>query len=181
MQTILKAAQTISYYAIPLILLLCSLLILAFPKKKLFDGFLEGAEGGIKTAIGLLPSLIALLCAIKLLSASGFTEIVANYLSKLTDKVGIPSEILPLLLTRPFSGSASTAIYENLITGLGPDCFASLCASVIMGSSDTVVYIISVYFSSVGVKNTRYAMPCALAVMIFCIFFGCFVCRLRFN
>jgi spore maturation protein B len=95
--------------------------------------------------------------------------------------LGVPSELLPLLLSRPFSGSAATASYAALLDTLGADSFAAACASVIMGSSDTAVYVVTVYFSSIGIKKTRYALPVSLALMLFCVFFGCFLCRVCLN
>ena len=85
------------------------------------------------------------------------------------------------MLLRPFSGSGALGVGAELISQYGADSFVSLCASVIMGSSDTLVYVISVYFSSVGIKKSRHAIPCALFVMLFCIVFSCIVCRLRFK
>lgn len=173
--------DTVSKLAIPTVLLICAVLILLMPKKELFSEFLKGAEGGLHTSVRLLPTLTALLCAVKLLSASGLPQALAKLILPVTDALGVPSELLPLLLTRPFSGSASLAMYSDLISELGADTFIAFCASVIMGSSDTTVYIISVYFSSVGVKKTRYAFPCAIAVLIFSIFFSCFISRLCFK
>ena len=136
---------------------------------------------GLKTAIRLLPTLCALLTAISLLNASGAVDLLAKYLSPAANAIGVPSELLPLLLTRPFSGSASTAAFTDLLNRVGADSLAGLCASVIFGSSDTVVYVITVYCSSVGIRRTRWAFPCAFAVMLFCIFFSCFLCRAWFS
>ena len=171
----------ISKLVVPAVVMLAALLILFRPKENLFEAFIDGAVNGMKTAVKLLPAMTALLCAVRLLSASGFTQALAKLLLPVTEKLGIPSEIMPLLVTRPISGSASTAMYNELLADIGPDSFAAMCGSVIMGSSDTMIYVISVYFSSVGVKNTRYAVPCAACVMIFCIFVSCFVCRLWFG
>ena len=99
---------------------------------------------------------------------------------QMLEQVGIPAELTPLLVTRPFSGSASLAVLEDLLRALGPDSLPSLCACVLMGSSDTAVYVLSVYFSAVGVRRSRYALPCALAVMVFCVVLSCLICRLLF-
>lgn len=149
-----------------------------FSKKSYFDDFTEGAREGITSAIKLLPTLIALVVAIKMLRASGATEVLAGALSPLFSKIGVPSELLPLLITRPFSGSAANASFYSLIEEYGADSFVGFCASVIMGSSDTAVYIIALYFSSVGIKKSRHAFAAAFMVMMFCIFFACFLCRL---
>ena len=172
--------EYISSLAIPLILAIVGCLML-FGKTPYFDFFVEGAREGLKSAVSLLPTLVALMAGVGMLRASGFTEVLSAAISPITDKVGIPSELLPLLLVRPFSGSASTATFSALLGEYGADSFVSLCASVIMGSSDTLVYVISVYFSSVGIKKSRYAIPCAVVVMVFCVVFSCIVCRLWFK
>lgn len=155
--------------------------ILLFGKgKNYFDAFARGATEGLRTAVGLLPTLTALTVAISMLNASGLVTFLAKLLTPLTTPLGIPAELLPLLLTRPFSGGASLATYGDLLSRLGADSFSGLCASVIYGSSDTVVYVITVYCSSVGLRRTRWAFPCAFAVMLFCVFFSCFLCRAWF-
>ena len=160
----------------PLVMLVVGVCMM-FGKRPYFDCFLAGANEGLQTAVRLCPTLIALLVAIGLLNASGAVEVIGAWLRPIADRIGVPSELLPLLLTRPFSGSAATATYTKLLESSGANSFAADCASVLMGSSDTVVYVIVVYFSSVGVKKTRYALPVALLIMVFCIFFSCFLCR----
>lgn len=155
-------------------------LIMLVGKRDYFHAFTEGAMEGLGTAVRLLPTLTALMVAIAMLNASGAVEMLSRILAPVADRIGMPSELLPLLITRPFSGSASTAAYTSLLSRVGADSLAGLCASVIFGSSDTVVYVISVYCSSVGIRQTRWAFPCAFAVMLFCIFFSCFLCRAWF-
>ncbi len=152
--------------------------LLLFGRREYFDAFLHGAREGLSTAVSLLPTLVALTCAVGMLNASGAIALVSRLLSPLTGAIGIPSELLPLLLIRPFSGSASLSAYTELLASHGADSFVSLCASVIYGASDTAVYVVSLYFSSVGIRRTRYALPISLTVMLFCIFFACFLCRL---
>ncbi len=171
--------EWLSALAMPL-LLTCVGGILLFGKKNYFDAFVKGATAGLKTAVRLLPTLSALMVAVAMLNACGITEYLAALLSPLAARIGIPTELLPLLLTRPFSGSASTAAYTALLGEVGADSLPGLCASVIYASSDTVVYVLCVYFSSVGIRRTRWAFPAAFAVMLFCIFFSCFFCRLWF-
>jgi len=167
-------------WVIPLLVGLVGVLML-FGKRPYFDAFLQGAREGLDTAVRLLPTLVALLVAVGMLRASGAIETVGAWLSPVLERAGVPSELLPLLLTRPFSGSAATATYSSLLERLGADSFAAVCASVVMGSSDTAVYVVTVYFSSVGIKRTRYALPVALLLMLFCVFFSCFLCRLCLN
>lgn len=167
--------------AIPILLAIAGGICLFGRKKAYFDAFLLGAREGLQTAVGLLPTLVALLAAIRMLLASGLPDDLALFLVPAAERLGVPGDLLSLLMLRPFSGSASMAAYSSLMEEAGPDSFSALCASVIMASSDTVVYICSVYFSSVGIRRTRHALPCAFAVMFFCIFFACFLCRVFFG
>lgn len=169
----------ISALPMPLILAAVGALLL-LGKKDRFDSFLVGAREGLQTAVNLLPTLCALIVGVSMLNASGAIELLSKLLSPIVNAIGVPTELLPLLLTRPFSGSASTASFVELLERVGADSFAGLCASVIFATSDTMVYIISVYFSSVGIKHSRTAFPIAAAVMLFCIFFSCFLCRMWF-
>ncbi len=169
----------ISALAMPLAVL-CTGLIFLFGKKNFFEAFCTGARTGLRTALELLPTLTALMVAVSMLNASGAVALLSELLTPLAKAAGVPPELLPLLLTRPFSGSASTAAYSALLEQLGPDSLEGLCASVIYASSDTVVYVIAVYFSSVRIRKTGSALPAAFAVMLFCIFFSCFFCRMWF-
>ena len=169
----------LSSLAMPAVVL-CVACLMLISKKDYFQSFCTGAAEGLQTAVRLLPTLSALMVAVSMLNASGAVSWLSARLAPAARVIGIPSDILPLLLTRPFSGSASTAAYSALLEEVGADSLAGLCASVIFGSSDTIVYVISVYFSAIGVRRTRYAYPVAFAVMLFCIFFSCFLCRLCF-
>lgn len=166
--------------AIPAVLCIAALFML-FGKKDYFSLFTAGAKNGLSTAVSILPTLIALMIAINMLNASGILDALSGALSPIAERVGIPSEIIPLLVTRPVSGSASTAAYSALLERYGADSFPALCASVIMGSTDTMLYVICLYFSSVGIRKTRYAIPTAVAVMLFSVFFSCLICRLWFK
>ena len=167
--------------ALPMPLILAAVgAILLFGKQDRFESFLLGARQGLQTAIKLLPTLCALIVGVSMLNASGAVEMLSYLLSPLVNAIGVPADLLPLLLTRPFSGSASTASFVELLERVGADSFTGLCASVIFATSDTMVYIISIYFSSVGIKRSRAAFPIATAVMLLCIFFSCFLCRIWF-
>lgn len=176
----LQIVSRASSYLIPLLMGGVGLCMLR-GKRPYFDAFVQGASSGLQTAVRLCPTLTALLVAVGMLRASGALECVSGWLSPAFGALGVPSELLPLLLTRPFSGSAATATYSSLLSQVGADSLAGRCASVIMGSSDTVVYVLTLYFSSVGVKKTRYALPVALLIAVFCTFFSCFLCRACLN
>lgn len=172
--------ETLPALLVPLVLALAAF-PLASSKKDYVSAFRAGAEEGLRTAVGLLPSLVLLLTALSMLSASGFVEFLASHLAGACRAVGIPAEILPLALTRPFSGAASTAGYAELMETYGPDSFPALCAAVLMGSSDTAVYVVSVYFSGAGVGRTRHALPAALLTGVFALVLACLLCRLFFG
>ena len=171
--------QYVSSLILPSILFFVGILFLC--DKNGFEIFLQGAKNGFNTAISLLPTLVLLLSAIGMFTSSGAVDLLCKLLSPIAERLAIPQEILPLLLLRPVSGSGSMAMASELFKKYTADSFSCLCACVIMGSSDTMLYVISVYFSSVGIKRTRHTLICAFLTMIFCIFISCFVCRIFFT
>lgn len=171
--------QYVSVLIIPVLFAVVGIIFI-FDKNAVED-FLQGARQGLNVAVGLLPTLILLLVGIGMFTSSGALQVISDLLLPLAKKIGVPNEILPLLMLRPVSGSGSLAMATELFETYSPDSFACITASVIMGSSDTMLYVISVYFSSVGVKKTRHTLLSATLTMIFCIFFSCFVCRIFFS
>ena len=151
---------------------------LLFSKRTSFDHFIDGTKDGIRTCVGLLPTLIVLMVSVSMLSASGLVDFLAEKIAPFCEKIGIPSEILPLVIMRPISGSASNAMISELFEQYGADSFAGNVASVLLGSSDTILYVSAVYFASVNVRKTRHALPAAFAAMLFCVFFSSLICRL---
>ena len=149
-------------------------------RRDLFGEFVEGARDGLTSAVRLLPTLVALLSAIAMFNASGCAEALASLLSPVAERIGLPSEIVPLVIVRPLSGGASTALIDGIFKKYGADSLAGRCASVIAGSSDTLLYVFSVYFGSVGIKKTRGTLPVGVITALFCVFTACFLCRLFF-
>ncbi len=162
-------------------IILCIIGVLFFTDKTMYSEFISGAEKGLRTSIGLLPTLILLLVAVNMFTASGAVELICTLLSPLCSMIGIPSEALPLLVLRPISGSASIAMANDLFLRYSPDSFVGYFISVIMGSSDTLIYISAVYFSHINIKKTRHAIPCTVLTMFFCIFISCVICRIFFG
>ena len=177
----MTALRELAALAVPAVVALAGGICLFGRKRSYFDDFLAGAREGLETAVSLLPTLAALLAAVRMLSASGLLRDLSALIAPFAERLGLPGELLPLLLVLPFSGSGSTAAYSALLEEVGVDSFPALCASVIMGSSDTMLYIAAVYFAAAGVRRTRHALPCALAVMLFSIFLACAVCRMFFG
>ena len=149
-------------------------------KVDVLNTFLEGAADGMKITIKIMPTLCALLSAIFMLRESGALSFITNFLSPVLDVFKIPSELLPLGLLRPISGSGSLAIVSELLKTHGADSFIGRAASVIMGSTETTFYAIAVYFGSVGIKNARYTVKAALLADLTGFLCGVWFTRLLF-
>ena len=146
---------------LPLWMLGVSLYALA-RKQDLYGALLQGGKEGLKLIVSIAPALVVLLTAVHMLRASGAMEQLSLWLAPFCKAVGIPAETLPLMLIRPFSGSAALAVGADLMQTYGADSPIGRTAAVMLGSSKTTFYTISVYFGSVGIKRTRYAIPAAL-------------------
>ena len=131
-------------------------------KVKVFDVFLEGANDGMKIIYRIFPTLLGLFLSINLLRESGVIDAITSLVKPLLVLAKIPSEILPLALLRPISGSASMAIATDIMTSYGADSVIGLIASTIMGSTETTLYTIALYTSAIKVKNTRFVLAAAL-------------------
>lgn len=131
-------------------------------KDKVFDTFLDGAKEGIEIVFNIFPTLIGLFVAIGALRSSGILDLIINFISPITNLLKIPSEIMPLAIIRPISGSASTAVATDIMKTFGVDSNIGLIASTIMGSTETTLYTIAVYTSCVGVKKIRFVLAAAL-------------------
>ncbi len=135
----------------------------SFKGVKVFDCFIDGAKDGMKTVAKLLPPLMGLVLAVSMMRESGALEILVKALSPVAEFLGIPEEVMPLTVISPISGSGSLTVYESIMKTYGADSEAGRVASVIMGSTETTFYAITVYFGSVGINKTGYTIPCALA------------------
>lgn len=153
--------QVISELTVPILIAgtaLCGL----FRNVDVFSVFVRGARRGIGVVLRILPSLAALLTAVYMLRVSGLTDALTALLSPVLSLLGIPKETAPLMLIRPISGSGALAAASDMISEYGVDSLIGTTAAVMLGSTETTFYTISVYFGSLGIKNTRYAIPAAL-------------------
>jgi spore maturation protein B len=149
-------------YLIPCLLLLCALVGL-WRKENVYDAMVSGGAEGLKLLLTIAPSLVTLLCAIEMLRASGAFELLTELLSPVCSFLGLPAETLPLMLVRPFSGSAALAVGAELMAHYGVDSQVGRTAAVMLGSTETTFYTITVYFGAAGVKRTRHTILAALA------------------
>ena len=148
-------------YLVPLLILAVSLLAL-HRKENTYDLLLEGGAGGLKLVVQILPALVLLLTAVQMLNASGAVALLSGFLAPFFNFLGIPTETAMLVLIRPISGSAALAIGADLMTRYGVDSQVGRTVAVMLGSTETTFYTISVYFSAAGIRKTRYALPAAL-------------------
>ena len=127
-----------------------------------FDTFVRGAKRGLKTVVEILPVLIGLMAGVRILRDSGLLELLAGILAPVGSLFGIPAQILPLILVKLFSASAASGILLDLFKTEGPDSYIGILAAVISSSSETVLFVMSVYLTHVGIKKSRWILPAAL-------------------
>lgn len=133
-----------------------------FKKVPTYESFVEGGKEGIQIAFSIIPYLVGMLVSISIFRASGALEYFMSFLKPVLDFIGVPSEVAPLAIIRPISGNAALGMTSDLIATYGPDSFIGRLASVIQGSTDTTLYVLTVYFGAVGVKKMGDALKVGL-------------------
>lgn len=152
---------TLSNYFIPIIVL--GIILVAIKKKvNVFDEFIDGAVDGLKMSFDIFPYLIAMIFGINILLKSGIVDNIFMIFKPIFDFINIPVEILPMALVRPISGNASFAVMIDIIKTYGVDSYLGRIVSVMQGATDTTIYVISLYFGSIGIKNIRYALKAGI-------------------
>ena len=147
--------------------LLAGMAIYGMGKKvDVYGALTHGAEEGLSVLLRIIPSLVGLLTAVSMFRASGALEWLAALCAPVLDWLGIPSQLLPLMLIRPVSGGGALAVASDLMTTYSPDSYVGRVASVMLGSTETTFYTIAVYFGSAGIHRTRHAIPAALTADI---------------
>lgn len=161
----MQVVNFISNLAMPLIILLIVTYGL-IEKNKVFDDFLEGAKEGIEIVFSILPTLVGLFVAIGALRSSGVLDIIIRFITPLLNVIQFPSEIMPLAMLRPISGSGSIAVATDIMKNYGVDSTIGMMASTIMGSTETTLYTIAIYTSCVKIKKTRFVLLASLVADI---------------
>lgn len=128
-----------------------------------FDVFLTGAAEGLKTVVKILPTLVGLITAVAMFKASGAMDLLTAAIRPAAAFLGLPGEVIPLMLIHPVSGGGATALLSDLLNRFGPDSYIGRVASVLCGSGETTFYAVTVYYGSCGVKSIRHTLPAALA------------------
>lgn len=135
-------------------------------RRDIYQDFLEGAREGIKTVVGLIPTLIGLLTGVGILRASGFLEFLGEVLGKITGQIGLAPQLVPLTLVRMFSSSGATGLLLDLFKEFGADSSIGRAGAVLLSSTESVFYCMSVYFGSLNISKTRYTLPGALLATV---------------
>ncbi|DAB23148.1 MAG TPA: spore maturation protein [Candidatus Limenecus avicola] len=148
---------SISAWIIPSIILIT--LVFAVVKKiPVYETFIDGAKDGLKVTVGIIPYLIAIITAVSMLRASGAIDLAARAFSGCLDYFKIPVDVVPIMFIRSLSGSAVLGLFSEIAGNFGPDAYATKLAAIMVGSSETTFYVLSVYFGAVGVKKFRHSL-----------------------
>ena len=177
---VIAVVQSLSVVAIPFLLgffpLYASLRGIA-----VYEEFIEGAKEGIQVALRIFPYLVAILVAVGIFRAAGGIDILTRLLSPVLDLIGLPAQVLPLVLVRPLSGSAATGLFAEIVKACGPDSYAAQLAGTILGGTETTLYVLAVYFGSVAVRRGRHALAAGLLADAAGVAASLVICRLVFR
>lgn len=131
-------------------------------KNKVYDDFIEGAKDGLKTVAGVMPTMVGLMIGVGVLSSSGFLNFFTKHIAKMILKIGLPPAVMPAMIVRMFSSSAATGLVLDVFKQFGTDSYEGLLSSIMMSSTETIFYTMSVYFMTARVTKTRWTLTGAL-------------------
>lgn len=146
-----------------------------------YETFVEGAKEGLTTVVRIFPYLVAMFTAIGVFRSSGAMDFLQTILAPISKLIGIPIEIMPLALMRPMSGTASAGMLAELFKTYSPDSFIGRVASTMMGSTETILYTLSIYFGAVGIKKVRYTLWGALIADMAGLIASVIICQIIFG
>lgn len=165
-----------SIYLLP-VLILTIFVYAKIKKVNVYNSFIGGAKQSIDIVVGIFPYLVTIMIMVELIKISGLASLMAKFVSPIFNMLGIPTELCELVLLKPFSGNGSLAILNDIFARYGVDSYAGRCASVIVGSCDTVFYVTTLYCSQTQVKRLSYAVPVALIATLLGAIVSCLLCR----
>ncbi len=157
----IRQLETLSLLIIPLFLLF-TILYGTFKKVRVYDSFVAGAKEGPGIILNIFPYLLAIFVAIKGFQASGAFDFIRDLFYGMFASLDLPLEVISMAMIKPLSGSASTALFTDIVKTAGPDSSATRLSAVIMGSAETTFYVLAVYLGAVGIRKTRYLVPVCL-------------------
>lgn len=176
---ITSTINVFSVWILP-VMLLTFLISALYKKIPLYETFIDGAKEGFSIGVKIIPYLVGILVAIGMFRASGAIDFLAHALAPALNLIGMPADILPLAIIRPLSGSGALGITTEIANQYGGDSYMARLAAVMTGSSETTLYVIAVYFGSVGISKIRHALIAGLVADIAGILASIFICRLVF-
>jgi spore maturation protein SpmB len=174
-----RGVNAISLLSIPFLLSAIPLFA-ALRRVKVYEEFVEGAKEGFQVAVRIIPYLVAIMVAMGMFRAAGGIELLSRALSPLLALVGFPTDLLPMVLVRPLSGTAALGFFTELVKQFGPDSFVARMGGTIYGSTETTFYVLAVYFGSVAVTRTRHALLAGLTADFVSVVMALVVCKMVF-
>lgn len=135
-------------------------------KRNVYEDFIKGAKEGVHTVLQIMPTLVGLMVAVGVLRASGFLTFIGRMFAGITDLIGFPSELVPLVFIKMFSSSAATGLVLDIFKTYGPDSYIGMITSIMMSCTETVFYTMSVYYLAAKVTKTRYTLMGAILSML---------------
>ena len=178
--TLVNLVEAVSYLAIPFLIAFFPLYG-ALSRVKVYEEFVEGAKEGFQVSIRIIPYLVAIIASVAMFRAAGGIDIITRFLGSALDALHFPSELLPLVLMRPLSGSGANGLFAELVQAHGPDSLIARMGASVMGSTETTFYVIAVYFGSVAIRRTRHAVPAGLIADLAGVTASVIICRLVFG
>ena len=176
----ISVIQSISLVAIPFLIGFFPLYA-ALQGVAVYEEFIEGAKEGIQVALRIFPYLVAILVAVGIFRAAGGIDILTRLLAPLLDLIGLPTQVLPLVLVRPLSGSAATGLFAEIVKACGPNSYAAQLAGTILGGTETTLYVLAVYFGSVAIRRGRHALAAGLFADAAGVAASLVICKLVFS
>lgn len=170
----------VSTWIIPLIILFI-LLIASWKKVPTYELFVEGGKEGIDISLSILPFLLGMLVSIAILESSGALDAFVALFTPILSVIGVPADIVPLAIVKPISGTASLGMMTELTKSYGPDSFIGRLAATMQGSTDTTLYVLTVYFGAIGIKKIRYALKVGLLADIFSVIGAIIIVKIFFG
>ena len=170
----------ISKYIIPFLLVGIPFYGLVFKKIKVYESFVDGAKDGFDIAVRIMPYLIAILVAIGMFRASGAMELFISLISPFLNAIGFPPENVPLAIMRPLSGSGSLGLFTDLVNEYGTDSLFTKRGATMFGSTETTLYVLAVYFGSVGIRKSRHALIAGLIADAVGVIAAVYICKIIF-
>ena len=169
----------LSLYILPLMIL--GIIIAGIVKKvPIYEEFIEGAKDGFKVSISIIPYLVAIIVGIAMFKASGGIGLITKAIGGLLAKMSVPVDVIPIMITRSLSGSATLGLFSDIANTYGPDSYITKLSAVMVGSSETTFYVLAVYFGSIGIKKYRYALLTGIIADITGIVLAILVARVFF-